>query len=189
MAVNFSGDVAAPSQELVELGAASDLEREVPATNHEIIFRRRRQPGIQAKRLDSECGYLCAAGELSPILTYDICSPRNRHQVTNRDGSRGSSIGSMAWPRSNLMQSIIAMMLGLLAVVCVWLRLAMESFNNFYFGPHKAYPYPYPNAHSAHLAMYRNCAVAFALVSIAAFALERLFASRKPACRSSVRAR
>ena len=71
-------------------------------------------------------------------------------------------------------------MLGILAAVGEWLRLAVESFNNSYFGPHKAYPYPYPNAHSAELAACWNCGLAFALVFVGAFALQILVAKRMP---------
>lgn len=85
-----------------------------------------------------------------------------------------SSIHAMKWPRSKAAQSTIALVLGLLAGVAEWLQLAMESFNNFYFGPHKAFPYPYADVHGAHVAMYRKCGSAFALVFIGTFALQRL---------------
>ena len=55
----------------------------------------------------------------------------------------------------------------------------MESFNNYYFGPHKAYPYPYPDAHSANLAISGKCGLAFALVFIGAFALQRLILKQR----------
>ncbi|MGO9318293.1 MAG: hypothetical protein ACLP1U_10800 [Terracidiphilus sp.] len=85
----------------------------------------------------------------------------------------------MKWPRSKVTQSIIALILGLLAAVAEWLQLAMESFNNFYFGPHRAYPYPYPDAHSANIATCWKCGLAFALIFIGAFASQRLIASWK----------
>jgi hypothetical protein len=85
----------------------------------------------------------------------------------------------MRWPRSKVTQSVIASILGLLAAVNEWLQIAADSFNNFYFGPHKAYPYPYPDAHSAQLAMYWKCGLAFGLVFIVTFALLAVIASRK----------
>jgi hypothetical protein len=69
--------------------------------------------------------------------------------------------------------------LGLLAAVNEWLRIAADSFNNFYFGPHKAYPYPYPDAHGAQLATYRKCGLAFGLVFIVIFALLAVMARLK----------
>jgi hypothetical protein len=85
----------------------------------------------------------------------------------------------MEWPHSKISQSVISLILGLLAAVSEFLRFEMNSFNNFYFGAHRAYPYPYPNAHIAELATLRDCGAAFGLVFIAAFALQRMIASRK----------
>jgi hypothetical protein len=85
----------------------------------------------------------------------------------------------MRWPRSKTAQSIIALVLGVVAAVGEWLRLAMESFNNYYFGPHKAYPYPYPDVHSANMAMGWKCGLAFALVFIGTFALQMLILKRR----------
>jgi len=46
----------------------------------------------------------------------------------------------MNWPRSKGSQAAIAFAVALLSAVFVFLRIAMESFNYFYFAPHKAYP-------------------------------------------------
>ena len=92
---------------------------------------------------------------------------------------QGSTITAMKWPRSKTTQTIIALALGAVAAIAEWLQLAMESFNNFYFGPHKAFPYPYPDAHSANIAMTWKCGFAFALVFIATLALQRLILKRK----------
>lgn len=85
----------------------------------------------------------------------------------------------MRWPRSKTTQAIIALTLGLLAGANEFGRFAMRSFNNFYFGPHKAYPYPYADTRTAHLVLARNCAVAFGIVFLGAFALLRLIARLK----------
>jgi hypothetical protein len=69
--------------------------------------------------------------------------------------------------------------MGLIAAAGEYANLAMQSFNNFYFGPHKAYPYPYPNMHSANVAWAERCVLAFGLVSLSTFALQRLI-HRKP---------
>jgi hypothetical protein len=61
------------------------------------------------------------------------------------------------WPKSKGVQAAIAVVSGLLAASCVLSQIAMTSFNNYYFGPHKAYPYPYGDAHSAQMALYRDC--------------------------------
>jgi hypothetical protein len=85
----------------------------------------------------------------------------------------------MKWPRSKATQSILALLFGLVAALTEWLQLAMESFNNFYFGPHKSYPYPHPDARSANIAMVWKCGLAFALVFIGIFALQRLVVKGK----------
>lgn len=50
----------------------------------------------------------------------------------------------------------------------------MDGFNNFYFGPHKAFPYPYKNAHQAHLAYSAKCGTTFLGVFLFAFILQRI---------------
>jgi hypothetical protein len=84
----------------------------------------------------------------------------------------------MRWPRSKTTQSIIALALGLLAGVNEVGRFALHSFNDFYFGPHKAYPYPYADTRTADLVLARDCAVAFGIVFLAAVALQRLITRR-----------
>lgn len=86
----------------------------------------------------------------------------------------------MRWPRSKIARVFIALATGILAGVNEFARFAMKSFNNFYFGPHKAYPYPYADAHSANLALARSCCVAFGLTFIGAFALQVLITCRRP---------
>jgi len=59
------------------------------------------------------------------------------------------------------------------------MQIEMTSFNNFYFGPHKAYPYPYPDAHSAQFALYRDCVLAMLGVFTIVFTILRAFTSRR----------
>jgi len=67
---------------------------------------------------------------------------------------------------------MIALVLGLIAGAIELANVAMEYFNNFYFGPHKAYPYPYTDALSANLAMTRNCCLVFGVVFVGAILLQ-----------------
>jgi hypothetical protein len=84
----------------------------------------------------------------------------------------------MRWPRSKAVQTVIALTLGLIACVSEYAQMAMQSFNNFYFGPHKAYPYPYADVHSANLVWFRNCGLAFGLVFLGTLALQRFIVKR-----------
>jgi hypothetical protein len=86
----------------------------------------------------------------------------------------------MKWPRSKITQLLIALIFGLFAAASEEWKFAMNSFNNFYFGPHKAAPYPYPDMHTARVVEFRDCGLAFALAVIAAFELQRLITSRTP---------
>jgi len=86
----------------------------------------------------------------------------------------------MRWPRSKISQTLIALVLAILDGANECGRFEMRSFHNFYFGPHKAFPYPYASAHSAYLALARNCGLAFGIVFIAALALQRSLTSRRP---------
>ena len=79
------------------------------------------------------------------------------------------------WPKSGGVQAIISVVAALLAAICVFLQIAMTSFNNFYFGPHKAYPYPYPDAHTAQMVLYRDCGLAMLVVFAVVFTIQRLF--------------
>ena len=83
-----------------------------------------------------------------------------------------------AWPKSKRVQVAIAVAAAIFAMICVLLQIATTSFNNFYFGPHKAYPYPYANAHTAQMVLYRDCGLAMLGVFIAVFATQRLLTSR-----------
>ncbi|WP_157439643.1 hypothetical protein [Terracidiphilus gabretensis] len=72
------------------------------------------------------------------------------------------------------MQAVIAAVAAIIAADLVITQIAMTSFNNFYFGPHKAYPYPYPDVHSAQVALYRNCGLTMLGVFTVAFMIQRL---------------
>jgi hypothetical protein len=63
----------------------------------------------------------------------------------------------------------------LLAAVCEFTQIAMTSFNNFYFGPHKAFPYPYHDARAAHNALFRDCGMAALFAFVVVFILQRVF--------------
>ena len=67
----------------------------------------------------------------------------------------------MKWPRANGIQAAIAFTVALLSAAFVFVQFAMESFNHFYFPPHKAYPYPYPTELAARIAMWRDCSLTF----------------------------
>jgi hypothetical protein len=101
----------------------------------------------------------------------------NRYFGTVR---RRDSIDGMRWPRSKVTQAIAALVLGVIASAMEFANFAVKSFNNFYFGPHRAYPYPYADVHSANLALARGCGLVFGLVFVAAFALQRLITKRQP---------
>ena len=85
----------------------------------------------------------------------------------------------MKWPRSKTTQVIVASTLGLIAGANEYVQFAARSFNNFYFGPHRAYPYPYADVRSANMAMARDCGLAFAAVFLIAFAIQQVLTRRK----------
>ncbi len=82
------------------------------------------------------------------------------------------------WPKSRGVQIAIAAVVAILAGICVFTQIAMTSFNNFYFGPHKAYPYPYPDAHTAQMVIYRDCGLTVLGVFVVVFAIQRIFNAR-----------
>jgi hypothetical protein len=85
----------------------------------------------------------------------------------------------MRWPRSKIMQAIVALVLGLTASAIEYARFAMKSFNNYYFGLHRAYPYPYADVRTANLVLVPDCILVFGLVFVASFVLERLITKRQ----------
>jgi hypothetical protein len=93
----------------------------------------------------------------------------------NWDAKRRDRMIVAKWPRSKGKQAAIATIFASLAAIWVLANTAMQSFNDFYFAPHKAYPYPYSDVHSAHMALFRNCAAAFLGVFVVLFALQRMF--------------
>jgi hypothetical protein len=89
--------------------------------------------------------------------------------------------GMMKWPQAKGIQAAIAFAVALLSAVFVFVQFAMESFNNYYFPPHKAYPYPYPNEWAARIAMWRDCGLTFLVVfAILYMAQRRFIATRRP---------
>lgn len=81
------------------------------------------------------------------------------------------------WPKSKGVQAAIAAVVAILAAICVFGLVAMTSFNNFYFGPHKAYPYPYADVHTAQMALLRDCGLTMLVVFGVVFLIQRRFAS------------
>ena len=79
------------------------------------------------------------------------------------------------WPQSRGVQATIAAVAALVAATCVFIQIAMTSFNNFYFGPHKAYPYPYHDAHAAQMALYRHCGLTMLGVFGFVFIIQHVF--------------
>jgi hypothetical protein len=75
-------------------------------------------------------------------------------------------------------QAAIAFAAAFLSAVWVFVEIETGYFQRFYFGPHKGYPYPYPDGHSAQMALYRDCGFAFVVVFGVLFSLQRIFAAR-----------
>ena len=89
-------------------------------------------------------------------------------------------MASMAkWPRSKRVQAVIAFAVALASAVLVVAQIAMESFNHYYFPPHKAYPYPYATEWAARIAMFRDCSGTFVVVFAVVYAAQRMFAATK----------
>ena len=65
------------------------------------------------------------------------------------------------------------------SAVAVFVRIAMTSFNHFYFAPHKAYPYPYSTAGAARRAMYRDCGLTFVGVFTVVYIAQRGFVAAR----------
>jgi hypothetical protein len=88
--------------------------------------------------------------------------------------------GMMKWPQARGIQAAIAFAVALLSAVFVFVQFAMKSFNNFYFPPHKAYPYPYPNELAARIATWKVCGVTFlAVFAIMYMGQRRFIATRR----------
>jgi hypothetical protein len=79
------------------------------------------------------------------------------------------------WPRSRAKQAAIAFVIAFLSTVWVFVEIEMGYFQRFYFGPHKAYPYPYPDEHSAQMALYWDCGLTLLVVFAVLFAIQRIF--------------
>jgi hypothetical protein len=73
----------------------------------------------------------------------------------------------------------------LLSTVAVFLRIAMASFNHFYFAPHKAYPYPYSTAGAARWAVYRDCGLTFVGVFTVVYMARRGFIAARERAKPS----
>jgi hypothetical protein len=69
--------------------------------------------------------------------------------------------GMTKWPRAKRIQLVIAFTAALLSAGLVFVHFATESFDHYYFPPHKAYPYPYPTELAARIVMWRYCSLTF----------------------------
>jgi hypothetical protein len=86
----------------------------------------------------------------------------------------------MKWPRSRGIQAAIAFVVALLSAGAVFLQFAADSFNHFYFPPHKAYPDPYPTTGAAQIAMWRDCGLTFLAVFAILYVVQgRFIAARR----------
>jgi hypothetical protein len=83
------------------------------------------------------------------------------------------------WLMSKGVQATIAFVFALLAVLLVVVNRAMNSFNNFYFAPHKAYPYPYPTEGAARIALWQSSCLTFFAVFTIVYIFQRLFNSHR----------
>jgi hypothetical protein len=79
------------------------------------------------------------------------------------------------------MQAAIAFVVALVSAASVFLRLSTNSFNHFYFLPHRAYPYPYLTSRAAQMALWRDCGLAFVAVFAILYAVQRRFAATRHA--------
>jgi hypothetical protein len=79
------------------------------------------------------------------------------------------------WPRSRGKQAATAFAVAFLATVCVFIQIEWGYFQRFYFDPHKAYPYPHPDAHAAQMALYQDCGFTLMGVFVVSFAMQRIF--------------
>jgi 4-amino-4-deoxy-L-arabinose transferase-like glycosyltransferase len=83
------------------------------------------------------------------------------------------------WPRSKGVQVTIAFLVALFSAAFVVAQIAMESFNHYYFPPHKAYPYPYATAWDAQMAMCRDCGLTFVIVFAILLVAQRKFTAAR----------
>jgi hypothetical protein len=88
-------------------------------------------------------------------------------------------VGVMKWPQSKGIQAAIAFAVALLSAGFVFVQISMESFNHFYFPPHKAYPYPYLTEWAARLAMFRDCGLTFLIVFATLYMAQRKFVASR----------
>ena len=88
----------------------------------------------------------------------------------------------MSWPKSKKVQAAISFALAAWSATGVFVQFAMRSFNDFYFAPHKAYPYPYQTEAAARIALGLKCGMTFLVVfAILYFAQRGLAANRRNA--------
>jgi hypothetical protein len=87
--------------------------------------------------------------------------------------------GMVKWPRSRGIQAAIAFVVALLSAGYRFVQFEGNFFNNFYFPPHKAYPYPYPTVRAAQIAVWRDCGLTFVAVFAVLFVIQRRFLSTR----------
>jgi hypothetical protein len=84
----------------------------------------------------------------------------------------------LIWPGSKAVQTAIAAVGALVSAGFVVSHFAMTSFNNFYYAPHKAYPYPYADVPTARMMLYRDCAITMLGIFVVLFTMQRIVAAR-----------
>ena len=85
----------------------------------------------------------------------------------------------MKWPRSKGIQAAIAFAFAFVSAILVLAEIAMQSFNNYYFPPHKAFPYPYKTEWAARFAECRDCGLTFLGVFVILYWAQRRFTSTR----------
>ena len=83
------------------------------------------------------------------------------------------------WPRARGIQLAIAFGVAVLSAAFVFAQIEMESFNHFYFPPHKAYPYPYATEWAARMAIWRDCGLTFLGVFAILYLAQRRFSATR----------
>jgi hypothetical protein len=78
------------------------------------------------------------------------------------------------WPRSRVVQAVIATVPAAAAAILNYIGLSVgDSINRFYFPPRKGYKYP--SLHSAHIGFIGNSALVLLGMLILLYSIQRLW--------------
>jgi hypothetical protein len=69
--------------------------------------------------------------------------------------------------------------IAVLSTLFVLSQIVMKGFNDFYFGPHKSFPYPYRTVTDAQIATWLKCGATFLIVFTILYLLQRRLTSAK----------